>query len=340
MNSPVNSNLLGLESTDNKTVAQHKIHQGYDIKNLLPLLERSQDINFWRDLSPDSTICDRPFDGSQLPGQAIEARQLGKYQLQLQEERYFQTEFGLPSSATREMYACIDRVKKAGFHPGFALVYDVFYRSLFYFDPVLTAMLGSGYKLFPSMWVYDVDPTDTSQGFKEHRDGEYTNTIDANGMPMVLTLWIAVTEANLLNSCIYVVPANRDLTYKQSISNPEVKPTFNLQDIRALPTSAGTLTCWDQYIFHWGSRSSKRAKSGRISYACYCQRGDVPSFGGSLIDVPSELDFEARLVTIYKTLLRYCYSPVRSQSSKELQQLLESMKHYIQTHENISNQAL
>ena len=117
------------------------------------------------------------------------------------------------------------------------------------------------YLLVPNFWIYYIEPSDSGKGFEPHRDAEYANTIGTDGIPTVLTLWISVTEATPLNSCMYLVPKHRDPQYDQAIRDLETGGTqFALEDIRALPTQAGTLSCWDQYVYHWGSRSSKRAR--------------------------------------------------------------------------------
>lgn len=291
------------------------------LDELLPLLPQAENIDFWRTLNPNSTISDKPFQS--FPAiSAIKQDELDEYALQLKEEGYFQTHPVIPPATLQQMLECIENVRKIGFPPMFALVYDVFYQVFAYFDSSLARILGKGYKLMPNFWVYYIDTSDSGKGFEPHRDAEYANTIGPDGMPNVITIWVTITDATPLNSCMYLVPANRDPQYVNAIHDLNTGATqFALEDIRALPTKAGVLSCWDQYVFHWGSRSSKRAKLPRVSYAAYCQRGDISSVDDVAIDIPSVLDFETRLALICKGLYRYSY--VGFQHSKQAEVLLE-----------------
>lgn len=293
------------------------------LDELLPLLPQAEDIDYWRALNPNSTISAQPFQGfSELS--YVKQSSLDEYALQLREEGYFQTTPVIPTATLQEMRECIENVKKAGFPPIFALVYDVFYQAFAHFHSLLTGILGPGYKLVLNFWVYYIETNDNGKGFEPHRDAEYENTIDSNGMPTVITFWLPITDATPMNSCMYLLPANRDPQYADAIKNPKTGATkFALEDIRALPTKAGTVSCWNQYVFHWGSRSSKRALSPRISYAAYCQRGDIPPVDGMVIDIPSVLDFEMRLALICKGLHRYSYASI--QQSQQAEALLDFM---------------
>jgi hypothetical protein len=89
------------------------------------------------------------------------------------------------------------------------------------------------------------------------------------------------------------------------------------------------LSGWDQYVFHWGSRSSKRAKFPRVSYAAYCQRGDIPSVDDVAIAIPSPIDFKTRLGLICRGLYRYSY--VNYQRSKQAETLLSFLTKHMAT---------
>lgn len=297
------------------------------IDQLVSRIPEIEDINYWRSLTPDAVISDFPFQGWEKSPQANQEK-LDEYISQLREEAYFQTEPIIPTATLQEMLQCVENVKKAGFPPMFALVYDVFYKVFVNFNSVLTSILGPGYQMIPNFWFYYIETSDHGKGFEPHRDAEYANTIDANGMPTVLTLWITLTEAKPLNSCMYLVPSNRDPQYTNAIHDLKVGATeFALEDIRALPTPAGVLSCWDQYVFHWGSRSSKRAQHPRISYALYCQRGDIAPVDNIVINLPSAIDFNTRIALICRGLYRYSYLSLKA--SKEDTPLLAFMEKYM-----------
>ena len=289
-------------------------------------IQQMEDIDYWRRLNPNAPITNRPFQ--QLMASPVTADSLEGYTEQLREEGYFQTDTLLPAAMLQEMLQCIETVRQAGFPPMFALLYDVFYAAFAHFDTILTALLGSEYKLIPNFWLYFIETADNGKGFEPHRDAEYADTINADGLPTVLTLWITVTDAVPLNSCMYVVPAHRDPQYAQAVHDLQTGGTqFALEDIRALPTPAGTLSCWDQYLFHWGSRSSKRARRPRISYALYCQRGDMPPVDDTWLDLRSGVDFHTRLGLICRGVHRYSYMSLRA--SAQSAPLLAFMERHI-----------
>ena len=125
------------------------LRKSLDLDKLIPLLPQAEDINYWRELNPNSTISDRPFEGfSEFSG--IQKAEIDEYRLQLREEGYFQTPRVIPAATIQEMRDCIENVRKAGFPTMFALVYDVFYQAFGYFNSTLTGILGNGYKLVPN----------------------------------------------------------------------------------------------------------------------------------------------------------------------------------------------
>ena len=290
------------------------------LQELLVRKNQIEDIDYWRELCPNATISTLSI-GKAKSLSTTETSALEEYQSLLREEAYFQTPQLLPKEMQAQMLECIENVKAAGYPPMFALVYDVFYEAFQYFDPILRHLLGEDYVLVPNFWVYYIDTTDESKGFEPHRDLEYLDTIDADGNPQVLTLWITVTDANPVNSCMYVVPANRDPEYKEAIHKLNVGGTkFKLEDIRAIPTEGGTLSAWNQYLFHWGSRGSRRAEAPRVSYALYCQRGDMPPVDDVTVDLSKGVDFKNRLAYVCRGMYRYSY--VTSDPSQQTPELL------------------
>ena len=296
------------------------------LDELLQRRHQIEDVDFWRQINPTSSVSDFSLTESAKDTPGSSASDLDRYATRLREEGYFQTPVVLPAPMLREMRECIEVVRQHGLPVMFALVYDVFYRAFVHLDPVLTHLLGRQYKLVPNFWVYYIEPSDADKGFEPHRDAEYPDTIDASGLPTVLTLWITVTEATPLNSCMYILPKDRDPQYLQATRDLTTgADQLALEDVRALPTEPGVLSCWDQYVFHWGSRSSRRAPTPRVSYAMYCQRGDVSSIDNSIIDLRSGIDFAARLGLICRGMYRYSYLSVQPDDPrKHLLSFLES----------------
>lgn len=299
-----------------------------ELNELLASKAQIEDIQYWRNLCPNAKISNFALD--RLRTAPVNTAQVVDYQSTLREEGYFQTLPLLPVEMQQEMLACIEAVKTAGFPQMFALVYDVFYEAFHYFDNILRPILGDDYKMIPNFWIYYIPISDRGKGFEPHRDLEYLNTIDANGNPTVLTLWVTVTDANPLNSCMYVLPAHRDPEYKAAITNlKQGASLFKLEDIRAIPTSAGTLSAWDQYLFHWGSRGSRRASHPRVSYALYCQRGDIAPVDDTWTDLLAGVRFSQRLGFICRGIYRYSY--VKSDPAQKTPELLAFLEKHMKT---------
>lgn len=290
------------------------------LKELLDLKTQIEDVNFWKSLCPNSAISHFSIN-SEKNYAAVNDVDIAAYQTLVCEEGYFQTPPILPKAMQEEMRYCIEKVKEAGFPVMFALVYDVFYEAFNYFDSIVKPILGDEYVLIPNFWVYYIETSDDSKGFEPHRDAEYPNTIGEDGKPNVLTFWITVTDATPLNSCMYVLPKQRDPEYQEAISDISVEATkFRLEDVRAIPAQAGILSCWDQYLYHWGSRSSSRATEPRISYALYCQRGDIAPVDDVVTNLKKGISFEQRLGFICRGVYKYSY--VKSDANEQTPELL------------------
>src|SRR5208337_1873305 len=181
------------------------LRKGLNLEGLIQNLDRVEDIDYWRRIDPTVSISEYPFRGLEN-SQTVSPEVLESQAAWLREEGYFQTDPMVPAAMLREMAECIDVVRKAGFPPLFALVYDAFHVAFRHFHPIIKNIIGETYYIIPNYWVYYIEPSDAGKGFEPHRDAEYPDTIDASGMPTVITLWVAVTDATPLNSCMYLVP--------------------------------------------------------------------------------------------------------------------------------------
>lgn len=293
-------------------------------ERLLSQLPTAGSPGFWRELNPDLSISDYPFQVLQ-PAPQTPTALLSEYRERMDEEAYFQTEPTLPEEMLACMRRAIESVKQVGLPALFAFVYDIFYQGLTHFDAAFTSVLGENYRLVPNFAVYHIEASDQGKGFAPHRDAEYRNAIDEHGMPTVITVWITVTEASPLNSCLYVVPKNRDPQYADSIGDLSVTAdAFAWEDVRALPTKPGVMSCWSQYLFHWGSRASRRAKDPRITYAVYLQSGKIAPLEEQTVAVAAALSFEQRLSMICRSLRHNNYATFASwERSEELLAFLD-----------------
>ncbi len=213
--------------TEERTAMRKSI----SLEPLRPLLADAERVEYWGSLQPHLTITEKPF--LELPLPPAPAEEIDAFAGQLKDDGYFQTEPLLSAKMLDDLLGAVEAVRAAGFPPTFALVYDVFYEAIARFDGVLAGLLGRGYQLIPNFWVYYIAPSDEGKGFEPHRDAEFAGTIGPDGMPTVLTIWITITEATPLNSCMYVVPKPRDPLYAEAVRDLTTPMKgLHLEDIR------------------------------------------------------------------------------------------------------------
>ncbi len=200
------------------------------------------------------------------------------------------------------------RVVQAGLPSVFACVYDEFYRLFDGLDELFEPTLGARYLMVPhGFWSFHVAVGDTAHrdGFSAappHRDLiGIDHSVSQGGAPTIVNVWIPLTDATPLNSCMYVLPGNLDPHYRTP-EHGKRGSDVRLQDIRALPAVAGSVLAWTVHLLHWGSRSAPNAPGPRMSVATYFQRRDVVPFHGSALEIPSAIPFESRLEWIARSL--------------------------------------
>ncbi len=255
-------------------------------------------------MNPELCISDNPFKKS-LPEFVLSQAESARCVRQVIEEGYLQTGPMLPEQLVRKLSSGIKKVFRLGVPGPFAFVYDEYWQVLNSFSQLLTPILGEGYRFIPDFWAWHVVKQGTASGWAPHRDHQYNrSTLNEDGSPQLLTLWIPLTDATPLNACMYVLPTNLDPNYPDNIGIQTVEHE-QLQSIRALPATAGSVLGWNSYAIHWGGRSSQWAKEPRISMGIYFQSKNVEPFEPLVMDLPCEVPFEFRLGVIGRALLMY-----------------------------------
>ena len=250
------------------------------------LRSRIEDPDYWRSLNPDFTISENPFSNNASP-YPISKDEIAACVEHIQEEGYFQTSSVLP---------------QGGHNASYAFVYDEFYQVMARLTEILSPVLGDGYQLVPDEFgAYYIPTEDSAAGTKPHRDSLRRHTsLRSDGRPTLVNVWMPLTDATTLNSCIYVVPAHRDPYYRQDTGSGWGLFDVPLEDVRGLPAKAGSIVCWNTSLLHWGARSSRRATHPRISMATYYQSRDVPPYHKVTMDIPSPIPFAYRIHLVEK----------------------------------------
>src|SRR6185503_2390352 len=109
------------------------------------------------------------------------------------------------------MASTVRRLSAEGISPVFAFLFDEFWAPFRAMDGLFGGLLDE-YGLLPHFWVWNVDPQKGDAGWAPHRDMGHA-ALRPDGTPITITTWIPLSEANPLNSCMYMVPAHADPVY-------------------------------------------------------------------------------------------------------------------------------
>jgi hypothetical protein len=194
------------------------------------------DVEYWRSLAPNMHIYDAQYFQQQdvFPSSLINGTAVSEQILQEGYSQLEPLEWGISLDAMVEL---IERLHTLGVPITFCFMYDEFWYMFMRLHGTLQGVLGPEYQRLPDFWAWRVDPKQSERGWHVHRDKNY-ETLYTDGMPKSLSVWIPLTEATTSNGCMYVLPADRDPTYRRL---EEIAPHFTniAGDVRALPIKAG-----------------------------------------------------------------------------------------------------
>eukprot|EP00659_Diplonema_papillatum_P020305 gene20305-31254_t len=167
----------------------------------------------------------------------------------------------------------VEALAAGGWQASFVSMYDEAWMLPFLLRGVVEATTG-GTKLFNCDWLgYHVAPPSES-GMPPHRDFPRcppSSWVDEEQtLPKVVTCWVALSDVDPSNSCLYMLPASKDPLYRSDRCEeaPSVFTTnTSFQDIVALPMKQGDVVCFSHRVFHWGSASTPLAKAPRVALA-------------------------------------------------------------------------
>ncbi|MFK5947578.1 MAG: phytanoyl-CoA dioxygenase family protein [Methylococcales bacterium] len=281
------------------------------------LLQKSLSRNFWLELCPELSISDSLLSQSPEEPYDIAPHITEPCTTQYKEDGYFKSQPVIPEDVSKKLVDAIIKVTVLGFPAQFCLVFDDFWKPLRRLNKLLEPIIGKEYLLLPDFWFYNIATSDDDAGWSPHRDLQFPNSVNSDGTPKIINLWIPLTDATTLNGCMYMLPASRDPDYPKDFSSltghdfrsvKHYTPDM-LQNFRALPAKAGSILGWNQYVFHWGSRSSHLAEQPRINYSMYVQRADVKPYDDLAINLNGnndfDLTFEMRLGIVCRSLWQY-----------------------------------
>jgi hypothetical protein len=226
-----------------------------------------RNISYWRGLAPNLHVNDAEFLHQQgiYPDESVNKSYIHD---QILHEGYAQLNSLSWQLPLDDMVALIDTLHSRHIPITFCFMYDEFWFIFMHLHPTLQHILGSEYQRLPDFWAWRVDPDQSERGWHVHRDKGH-ETLYSNGMPKSLTVWIPLTDATTDNGCMYVLPADRDPTYR---TDQLVFPYFRqvAGDIRALPIQAGKI------LLH--SNRSATLSAARLIFLLPCRLLTRPDF--------------------------------------------------------------
>jgi len=270
---------------------------------------------FWHDFAPLLHI-EHP-DYQHVPVPFIPEEQHLYINQLVKQEGYFHGNIGTWHIPIATLAATIKELHAAALPPVFVFLYDEIWQLAYQLSSTITCLLGEQYWMLPDFWAWYIDPAHNEAGWRPHRDKGY-QALRADGTPNSLTAWIPLTSANVLNGCMYILPADRDPVYG---TPDDAHWNIDYPNIRALPANPNEFLIWNQAVLHWGARSNHRAAGQpRISCAFEFQRRDIPAWNQPLIFPNSFLSFNQRLNLVGQQILQYQHMYPLSKSLSELAQ--------------------
>jgi hypothetical protein len=186
-----------------------------------------------------------------------------------------------------------------GWAPLFILMFDEPWRLMESTRALAKSLLGEDAIQLEAVCAWHVDPAKKQRGFEPHRD-RIRPTLDASGRPEQLTLWIALSDATVENSCIHVWPASEDPHYREELENNDIAPDAK---VCALTAPSSTILVWTHQLLHWGPEPTRLDAPPRISIASEYVRAGAELDSRTLPEgIPP---FKERLAIVGRQIIQY-----------------------------------
>jgi hypothetical protein len=244
-------------------------------------------IEFWKEFLPYFHICDT--DYLHCDPLYFSNATLDEVKERMKHEGYLSIDPVNWGMDIEQLASGVKKLYNNNINPIYVTIYDEYWLLFQKLHSLISSIIGN-YKHRLRIWVWYIDPTKEQHGFSIHREYQLVDTIGE--LPKSISLWIPLTDATTLNSCMFVVPANRDPKYLKQTAK---EYTFKYEDIRALPIKAGGILGWNHSILHWGSRSSNRSNQPRISISAEFQSLDSDFVDRFHSSYDANLTFNQRL---------------------------------------------
>lgn len=246
----------------------------------------AQSPEFWRRLAPELNVTDT------LPSRVIarDADTVAADRLALTHEGFVHIRNPGIVAALDDIALVMRRIVETGLPPAFIGVYDEVWAIAAQMQSVLGGLLGGEAAMIPNFWAGYMEPGDPGADAGRRWPGV---SLNRDGTPRVLSVWMPVTPATTENGCIYVVPADQDRNYGRGEGS---RADARLQAIRALPAAPGDLLVWTGETYVWQGRAARQHNERpQMSLTWEFQDARIDPVAGRMVDSFPFVPFEMRL---------------------------------------------
>ena len=163
---------------------------------------------YWRRLAPGLHIDDPAFQAECVP-LALPPDRIRQVRAQLLRDGFFTLHpKELPwAPSLRAMRIGVRRLLRRGWPASMLLIFDEAWAMAHQLSTIMRAVSGNVNSLDTLAW--SITPSIGQAGFAPHRDrqpADVKGSFRADGTPKYATCWVALSEASVDSSCLYIVP--------------------------------------------------------------------------------------------------------------------------------------
>ena len=232
---------------------------------------------YWRRIVPGLHVADAEFQASAAPIE-LPPEVLERCRRQLIVDGFF----ALPpdtlpwASSLPAMRVGVRRLLRRGWPASMLLVYDEAWAMAAQLASLMAAVSG-GCENSLDMLAWSITPSLGEAGFAPHRDrqpADVKGSFRKDGTPKYATCWVALSEASVDSSCLYIVPRGVDKGYDAGddmdarAEDPLIatlRSDAAVQAVRACPLKPGGCVIFSHRAMHWGSSGRADCDQARIS---------------------------------------------------------------------------
>lgn len=231
---------------------------------------------YWRRINPKLHVEDAQYLQECATVGSLSVAEVATLKARLINDGFFTLE-DLPwYPSLRAMREGVRRLQRRGWPATLLLVYDEAWVMAHQISALLAAVSGGCANSLDTL-AWSVTPSLGQAGFAPHRDrqpADVPNSFRADGTPKYTTCWVALSEASVENSCLYLVPRGHDAGYdvgddhSADAEDPLIttlRSDAAVQAVRACPLRPGGCVIFSHRAMHWGSSGRPDCDKARIS---------------------------------------------------------------------------